>query len=92
MLGESSIAPGSIPGMECLRSITPLAHLPLPKRDVTLPSAQNRVRELCKKLAPFVGYSRSSTAIERPGFGSGNVGSIPIGSVTFDGPLSLGYR
>ena len=85
-MGESSSAPGSIPGMECLRSITPLAHPTLPYRQ------QNRVRKLRNYLVRLVGYSRSSTAIERPGFGSGNVGSIPIGRAIFDGPLSLGYR
>jgi hypothetical protein len=38
------------------------------------------------------GQSRSSTAIERPNSFSGDVGSIPIGRATFDGPLSLDYR
>jgi hypothetical protein len=80
--------PGSIPGMECLRSITPLAHLIL----------RNASGRFCKQTASvrrhslLRGYSRSSTAIERPDSDPGDVGSIPIGSVTFDGPLSLGYR
>ena len=51
VLGESSSAPGSIPGMECLRSITSLVHLLLPKRAIALPSAQNRVRNLHNNFA-----------------------------------------
>src|SRR5438128_660164 len=46
--------------MECLRSITPLAHLTLPKRQ------QNRIRDLRSKFARTRGQSRSSTAIEHP--------------------------
>jgi len=49
VLGESISAPGSIPGMECLRSITSLVHLPLPKRAIALSSAQDRVRKLHKE-------------------------------------------
>jgi len=56
----SSSGPGSIPGMECLRSITPLAYLTLPERQ------QNRIRDLRPKLAQIRGQSRSSTATERP--------------------------
>ena len=40
MRGESLGGPGSIPGMECLRSITPLAHLIFPKVQPRLPSDQ----------------------------------------------------
>ena len=58
--GESLGGPGSIPGMECLRSITPLAHLTLPKWQ------QNRIRDLRWKFARTRGQSRSSTAIEHP--------------------------
>src|SRR6476646_7619959 len=35
---------------------------------------------------------RSSTAREHSDLILGDVGSIPIGSANFDGPLSLGYR
>ena len=84
-MGENSSALGSIPGTECLRSITPLAHLTLPKWQ------HNRIRELRPKLARFtdspVVQLRQNTRI-RPG----NVGSMPIGRANFDGPLSLGYR
>jgi len=44
VLGESSFAPGSIPGMECLRSITPLAHLILRNANSEHPQT-NRVRD-----------------------------------------------
>ena len=44
--------------MECLRSIRPLAHLTLPKRQ------QNRIRDLRSKFARTRGQSRGSTAIE----------------------------
>ena len=50
--------------MECLRSITSLAHLSLPKRDHGLPSAQDRVRDLSKQFYSGCGLTRSSTAIE----------------------------
>ncbi len=36
--GESLGGPGSIPGMECLRSIMPLAHLTSTKVQLCLPS------------------------------------------------------
>ena len=55
MSGTSS-ALGSIPGMECLRSITSLVHLPLPKRAIALSSAQDRVRKLHKE--DFVAWDR----------------------------------
>ena len=44
-LGESHSGPGSIPGMECLRSITSLAHLILRNVIKTFPLT-NRVREV----------------------------------------------
>ena len=59
---------------------------------VAVRSAQNRIRGVDATFASPCGQSRSSTAIEHPESFSGDVGSIPIGSVTFDGPLSLGYR
>ena len=65
-MGESSSAPGSIPGMECLRSITPLAHRDLPDTAFALCSAQNRIRGVDATFASLCGQSRSSTAIERP--------------------------
>ena len=43
--GESLGGPGSIPGMECLRSITSLAHLILRNVIKTFPQT-NRVREV----------------------------------------------
>lgn len=60
--GESLGGPGLIPGMECLRSITPLAHPILRNFTETSPqtTASGR-RHLLRR-----GYSRSSTAIERP--------------------------
>ena len=61
MRGESLGGPGSIPGMECLRSITPLAHLTLPKVRLCLPSGQT-----ASGIRKGAGYSRSSTARERP--------------------------
>src|SRR6267378_4214011 len=45
--GESLGGPGSIPGMECLRSITSLVHRHLPKQRYSLRSAQNRIHEVC---------------------------------------------
>ncbi len=65
-MGESPSAPGSIPGMECLRSITPLAHRDLPSTAFALCSVQNRIRGVDATFAPLCGQSRSSTAIERP--------------------------
>jgi len=62
VLGESSFAPGSIPGMECLRSITPLAHL-------ILLNVTRRFRKQPASVRRHLllrGYSRSSTATERP--------------------------
>ena len=63
-MGENSSALGSIPSMECLRSITSLAHLSLLKHDHGLPSAQDRVRDLSKQYYSGCGLTRSSTAIE----------------------------
>ena len=45
--GESLGGPGSIPGMECLRSITSFVHRHLPKQRHSLRSAQNRIHEVC---------------------------------------------
>ena len=45
--GESLGGPGSIPGMECLRSITSLVHRHLPEQRHSLCSAQNRIHEVC---------------------------------------------
>jgi hypothetical protein len=44
-------ANASIPGMECLRSITPLAHLTLPSRALAPRSAQNRTHKVVRKTA-----------------------------------------
>jgi hypothetical protein len=82
-LGESLSAPGSIPGMECLRSITPLAHRYLPSTAFALCSAQNRIRGVDATFALPCGQSRSSTAIEHPDSLSGDVGSIPIGRAVY---------
>ena len=43
-------ANASIPGMECLRSITLLVHRHLPKQQHSLRSAQNRIREVCTQV------------------------------------------
>ena len=48
--GESLGGPGSIPGMECLHSITLLVHRHLPKQQHSLRSAQNRIREVCTQV------------------------------------------
>jgi hypothetical protein len=50
-----------------------------------MPAAQNRIRRVDATFAPPCGQSRSSTAIERPGLFSGDVGSIPIERAIFDG-------
>jgi hypothetical protein len=63
--------------MECLRSITPLAHLTLPKRQ------QNRIRDLRPKFARTRGQSRSSTAIEYP---------RPLGRRGFDSHRERQFR
>ena len=61
MRGESLGGPGSIPGMECLRSITPLAHLNFPRARHMLSSGQT-----ASGIRKGARYSRSSTARERP--------------------------
>ena len=43
-------ANASIPGMECLRSITLLVHRHLPKQQDSLRSVQNRIREVCTQV------------------------------------------
>ena len=49
-------------------------------------SASVRSRPLVHLITPWF------NAREHRGFSQGDVGSIPIGSANFDGPLSLGYR
>ena len=61
MRGESLGGPGSIPGMECLRPITTLAHLTLPKVQPCLPLGQT-----ASVIRKGAGYSRSSTARKHP--------------------------
>ncbi len=91
-MGENSSALGSIPSTECLRSITSLVHLPLPSATAGW-LRRKTASVICVSIFyAGCGLTRSSTAIERPDFSPGDVGSIPIGSVNLDGPLSLGYR
>jgi hypothetical protein len=77
--------------MECLRPITSLARH-FSEVQLVLPSGQTASATRVENSMRVCGYSRSSTAIERPDLFTGDVGSIPIGSVNLDGPLSLGYR
>ena len=90
-MGENSSALGSIPSTECLRSITSLVHLPLPSATAVWLRRKTASVICVSIIYAGCGLTRSSTAIERPDFSPGDVGSIPIGSVNLDGPLSLGY-
>ena len=55
-MSESLSALGSIPGMECLRSITPLAHHSLPKRDSDCASGQTASAICTRDFTLMVGY------------------------------------
>ena len=63
-MGARSSAPGSIPGMECLRSITSLVHRVFPNARPWVAFGPNRIREVCAPCVLLRGQSRSSTAKE----------------------------
>ena len=74
--------------MECLRSITPLAHLILPSRALGAalgaePHPQSSAKQRTAFVASPVVQLRENTRSN-----PGDVGSIPIGRATFDGPMS----